>query len=111
MQTFIQEILEMDSNTVKDYSNGQMDHTIKVIGLKEKSKAEEYMYKMMVEFMMDNGKLIWCMEMVFTNGQMEEDMKEDITKIKSKDTEFIIGLMAEDLKESGVMAREMVQAS
>ncbi len=48
----------MDSNTVKDYSNGQMDHTIKVIGLKEKSKAEEYMYKMMVEFMMDNGKLI-----------------------------------------------------
>ncbi len=51
------------------------------------------------------------MEMVFTNGQMEEDMKEDITKIKSKDTEFIIGLMAEDLKESGVMAREMVQAS
>lgn len=88
-----------------------MGHTIRVIGSKERSKAEESMFKMMAESMMDNGKLIWCMEMVSTNGQMEEDMKVDITKTKSRDTGFIIGLMAENLKESGATVKEMALES
>lgn len=55
---FTQVLLRTDSNMVKEHSNGLMDHTIRVIGLKERSKVEESMYKIMVEFMMANGKLI-----------------------------------------------------
>ena len=58
METFSQEILRTDSNMEKEHSNGQMGHTTKVIGSKERSKVEASMYKMKVEFMMDNGKLI-----------------------------------------------------
>ena len=61
----------------------------------------------MEENIKDSGKIITCMDMVFTNGTMAENMKECILWIRKMDTEFTLGLMEEFTRVNGQMACNM----
>jgi hypothetical protein len=55
----------------------------------------------MEDVILENGKIITCMEREFTHGLTVEDMKVNTKWIKSMDMVFIIGQMEEFTREIG----------
>lgn len=63
----------------------------------------------MEENLKGNGKIIICMEKVFTLGRMVENMKEIITWIKNMDLVYIDGQMEEYTRVHGLMGNSMAK--
>jgi hypothetical protein len=59
--------------------------------------ARECMNGLTEESMMENGKIIICMEKESTPGKMEDDMKEIISMTESMDSVFIHGKMEDNI--------------
>ena len=59
--------------------------------------------------MMENGRIVKCMDMVFKVGRMGERTKESIVLIKSMAKAYIIRRMEEYLKEHGKMGVKKVK--
>ena len=55
----------------------------------------------------ETGKIIICMEVVYTHGEMVEGMKENTLETKSMGMECIIGQMEESTKATGKMGNSM----
>ena len=51
---------------------------IKVNGKKAKRMVKEYIDGKMENNMMENGKMIWCMDKVLFYGQMEISIKDNL---------------------------------
>jgi len=58
---------------------------------------------LMGENILDYGRIILCMDMVYINGMMEECMKENIKTIKKMEMGFISGKMEGNMTASGRM--------
>jgi len=67
----------------------------------------EHIYGLTEKNILDNGKIMQCMDMEYINGKMEENIKEIIIWIKNKDTENTLGLMVKYMKECGKMESSM----
>ena len=65
----------------------------------------------MVGFLLENGKIITCMDTVFTPGQMDENMKRTTKMTKSTGLELTIGLMVVNTKVSGLLESSTVKES
>lgn len=56
-----------------------------------------------------NGRIIKCMEVVFSLGLMEEGTMESTMMTKSKVMEYLHGLMAENMMDNGSTVNNMVK--
>ena len=68
----------------------------------------EVIIGVMVEYMMEIGKITKWKEMEFLPGQMEGYIRVNILMIRKKGKEYSLGQMAGNMKDSGRMGDSMV---
>ena len=90
-----------------EFIHGQMEVSLKVIGIKIRFLDMEYTIGKTAEFIMVTGKKTICTDKVITNGQMVVSMKEDMLMIKKMVMEYTIIQMEDVIKVCGKMGNSM----
>jgi len=73
-------------------------------------KVLETMFGLMAENMKGLGKIIKCMEEVFSLGLMAVDMKECMLMIRNRVMEILVGQMVGVIEGNGRMGNKMEKA-
>lgn len=92
------------------HSFGLMEADMKVNLRTTILKVLETMFGLMVENMKGLGKIIKCMEEVFSLGLMVADMKECMLMIRNKVMEILVGQMGGVIEGNGRMGNKMEKA-
>jgi len=79
--------------------------------MRTKLMVEESISGQMAENIMENGKIITCMERVSTHGKMAVCMKVTMKMIGSTAMEFTPGMMESNTKAGGKMENSTVKVS
>ena len=82
-------------------SNGQMDLSIRVIGLMMQFKVPEDIFGVMVEHFKDNGKIINFMEKAYSLGWTVEHTADHMKTMPKVVLEPTLGQMERSLKGNG----------
>lgn len=133
MELNIKDLGRMTNSMEQEKRHGQMELHMRGIMCLVKSMEEVHLYGQMDLFIMANfniiilrelvninglmvdlitviGKIIKCMDRVYSFGLMEEDMKENILKTKRQAMESFTGLMEENMQVNGDQESNMEEA-
>ena len=80
-------------------------------GLKTKSMEVEFTFGLMEENTTGSGRIIICMEKVFTLGKTEECMREIMKTIENMVMVFTLGTMESNTKDGGRMGSSTEKVS